>query len=571
MSAISTAATIFTSSTSSRRTTQTTPTDLAMASPSPPSSKEADLYYWGLPSRPKLVARSSTHVWEDPFWSPSPSMMHKSLRPADGNPLLHRLWNDATSSLRNQIVEAVDAADWTAVDILRLGCAGEFHTTLLVSVKPASLSWSQAHPITLRCKAILEGHGIDNVHCEIRESIVTPCGNVLSRSKSAAVADTTSGLQLSSASRTRLRADRVDMSDCLGTRISMKDDDTRFGTKGIYLSVKPSDRQKGEQPKIVALACGHVVAPQKSRSLTTRLQGSQTPREAIQIDQPEYDSRLARLESSARQDRNHATESRNCGDTESAVAYDQIADDEEDLVRKMKPYVASSSRVFGTLLSAPKLVYSRALRDTPGYDPWLRDWALIELLPRRHQISLDTLRNKVFVGPPNHLRSIVHDNSAGWRGLERINVPAALNGTLALAKTAVPMSELYQPAPDASDDEPTMLVAQYGAGGKLTVGLGNSLKSLVRRNEALDGDVENYGEEWAVTSFAGTDHLQAAFSLKGDSGSCVWDIHTQRPAAIIMAGVHSPAQNGGNDVTYAQPLERLLGDIGQYGFDVSLV
>ncbi|KAM0513892.1 hypothetical protein ACHAPE_007245 [Trichoderma viride] len=556
MSANSTAVTVYTAATSSRHTAQTTPTDLAMASPSPPSTKEADLYYLGLPSRPRLVARSSTHLWQDPFGSSSPSRMHKSLRPAHGDPLLHRLWNDATSSLRIQIVEAVDAADWTAVDILRVGWIAEFHTTLLVSVKPGSLTWSRAHPITLRCKAILEGHGIGNVHCEIRESIVTACGNVLSRSKSAAVADMASGFQLSSASGTRLRADRVDLSDCLGTRISMKDDGTRFGTKGIYLALRPSNRRE-EEPKIVALACGHVVATHKRSGLTTRFQGSRTPREAIQIDQPEYDNRLERLDSSARQDRNHANKSRDCGDAKSAAAHDQRADDEEDLVRNMRPYVASSSRTFGTLLYAPRMVYVQALRDTPGYDPWLRDWALIELLQSHHQARLDTLRNRVFVGPPNHLRGIVYSSSAGWRGLDKMDIPVALNGTLALAKTAVPMSELFQPAHDA--------------GGMLAVGLGNSLKSLVRRDGALDGDVGDYGEEWAVTSLTGTDHLQAAFSLEGDSGSCVWDIQTRRPAAIIMAGVHGPAQNGGNDVTYAQPLERLLGDIRNRGFDVALV
>jgi hypothetical protein len=38
-----------------------------------------------------------------------------------------------------------------------------------------------------------------------------------------------------------------------------------------------------------------------------------------------------------------------------------------------------------------------------------------------------------------------------------------------------------------------------------------------------------------------------------------------------MAGGHHPGPDGTNDVTYAQPLERLLGDIEGYGFDVSLV
>ncbi|UKZ68306.1 uncharacterized protein TrAtP1_009343 [Trichoderma atroviride] len=526
-----------------------------MQSPSPPSDKEAVLYYWGLPSCPRLIARSSKHVWADPCRSdggPStcpPSLMRKSLRPAAGDPLLHRLWNDATSSLRIQIVEAVSAADWTAVDILRVGRVGGFRTTLLVSVKPESLSWSRAHPITLRCKAILEEHGIDNVHCEIRESVVTSCGNSLSRGKSAAAAaDVPSEFRLSSASSTNLRADRVDLSDCLGTRISMKDDDTRFGTKGIYLSLKPSNAQ--DEPKIVALTCQHVVRNHESESSKTRRQDSRTPREVIQIDQPEYDSRLERYGDAARYKR---------------------VEDAERLLREMKPYAASPSRRFGTLLYSPALRYSRALRETPGYDPWLRDWALIELLPSRHQAPLGTLTNNVFVGPANRLQSIVHNSMTGWRGLWKMRVPVARKGTLPLAKTAVPMSELYKLAHDADDNEPTMLVAQSGAGGKLTVGIGNALKSLVRRDGALDGGVEGYSEEWAITSLTGIHEFQTAFSFRGDSGSCVWDIQTGRPAAIIMAGVHCPMPNGNNDVTYAQPLERLIGDVRDHGFDVSLV
>lgn len=573
MSTISSAGSVFTDSTMSditRHTTQSTPTGTAMESPSPPSDREAVSYYRGLPSCPRLVARSSTHAWEDPSRSSLPVITGKSLRPAGGDPLLHRLWNDATSSLRIHIVEALSAADWTAVDILRVGCDGDFNTTLLVSVKPASLSWTQAHPITLRCKGILEEHGIHYVHCEIRESIVVSCGNVFSRSRSAAAAAAAimpSDFQLSSAAWKYLRADSVDLSDCIGTRISMKGDDIRFGTKGIYLSLKRSHTQ--DKRKIVALTCQHVVANRESRSFKTRLQRSRTPRQVIQIDQPEYDRRLE-----LHYDRVHPEESRDGGDTEPTATIGQVhVANAAALFRKMKPYTASSSRAFGTLLFSPEPKYSRALRDTPGYDPWLRDWALIELLPGHHQAPLFTLRNRVFVGPPGQLHRLVRRNMAKWRGLPELlnRVPLVLHGTLPLARTAVPMSEIYQPAHDAGDDEPMMLVAQYGAGGELAVGLGNTLKSLVRRDGALDGGVEDYGEEWAITSLKGTFDLQMPFSWEGDSGSCVWDIQTQRPAAIIMAGGRSPAQNAGNDVTYAQPLERLLGDIREYGFEVSLV
>lgn len=65
----------------------------------------------------------------------------------------------------------------------------------------------------------------------------------------------------------------------------------------------------------------------------------------------------------------------------------------------MKPYEASSSRVFGKLLFSSAFAFAPPQSDETGYGPWTRDWALIELLPSRHQVHLNTLNsaNKVFV------------------------------------------------------------------------------------------------------------------------------------------------------------------------------
>lgn len=50
------------------------------------------------------------------------------------------------------------------------------------------------------------------------------------------------------------------------------------------------------------------------------------------------------------------------------------------------------------------------------------------------------------------------------------------------------------------NEEPAMFVANYGAKGGLTVGLGNTLKSIVGENDTLEGHMEGYSEEWAITS-----------------------------------------------------------------------
>lgn len=136
----------------------------------PPTPEERDLYYYGLPSCPKLVARSSTKVWQKSIMTSGTysSLCPKVLRPAGQHPVFNRLWNDATSSLRTQILQTIKSApDWAAVDIMRVGLPDDLHTTLLISVKPDSLTWERGYDIALQCKKISEQHEIYNIDCEI--------------------------------------------------------------------------------------------------------------------------------------------------------------------------------------------------------------------------------------------------------------------------------------------------------------------------------------------------------------------------------------------------------------------
>ncbi|RFU79633.1 hypothetical protein TARUN_2606 [Trichoderma arundinaceum] len=545
---------------------------MTMQQPAPPSAEESELYYYGLPSCPRLVARSSTHIWQNPqmpgftTFTGTLNMYPKSLRPAGRHPLLHQLWNNATSSLRVQIVEAVSAAsDWTAIDILRVGLNKEFYPTLLLAVKPDSLSWSRGHAIALRCKAILEDHGIHDVHCEIRESVVTLCTGGPSTTDSATEDSTPNDFQLSSMPITTPNAAiRADLSDCLGTKIAMKDMDGRAGTKGLYLALSPSSPSGGE-PRIVVLTCRHVVIDPKTEGLQTySRQASEPLKEVIQVDQPAFEEMLERLECATTQHRNAADRLSEQGKTDSAAIYSHLADSSKALLEAIKPYEASSSRVFGQLLYAPEFNSTSSGHGAT----WLRDWALIELLPGRHQAQHSALKNKVFVEALETFLFLVENNRKGWKGLPEPLEPIVENCTVELQQVVVPMGEIFSPVHFAEYvDEPAILVAKYGARGGLTLGLGNTLKSVVRHTETLDGDRESMSEEWAITSVSRATDRQAAFSKKGDSGSCIWDM-AQRVAGIVMAG---GGINGVNDVTYAQPVERLLADIRAHGFNVSLV
>ncbi|KAL6799585.1 hypothetical protein GGI42DRAFT_344083 [Trichoderma sp. SZMC 28013] len=118
----------------------------------PLTVEEARLYYYGIPPRPRLIARSGTRMWVNPQM-PGPTTFLGTQ-----NMYLRVL---------QPILDAVGGMNWTALDILRVGLNGGYRLTLMIAVLPDSLSWNDGHPIAL----------YHEVECEIRESVVNFCTN----------------------------------------------------------------------------------------------------------------------------------------------------------------------------------------------------------------------------------------------------------------------------------------------------------------------------------------------------------------------------------------------------------
>lgn len=114
-------------------------------------------------------------------------------------------------------------------------------------------------------------------------------------------------------------------------------------------------------------------------------------------------------------------------------------------------------------------------------------------------------------------------------------------------------------------DEPAIMVAKLGCSTHLTTGVANEVKSI--RREPIEGQFYQL-EEWCILGYKPNGKGRAAFSAPGDSGSCVWDMQG-RICAILTGGTGSG--NGALDTTYATPIECLLQDIRQQGFNVELV
>ncbi|EHK18414.1 uncharacterized protein TRIVIDRAFT_68435 [Trichoderma virens Gv29-8] len=549
--------------------------------PSPPTAEERNLYYYGIPSAPSLVARSSSHVWVNPQnpdmasspWTGTHRMYPKTLHTVGKHPLLHRLWNDPESSLRGKILEALSGTDWTAVDFLRISLNKEYQITLMVTVRPDTLTWSQGHPITLRCKSILEEQGIYDVHCEILESVVHFYTEATSRTYST----TDSGVKTDPPSKTpatfQLSSGPIpkgenantwaQLSDRLGTIISTSPLDGITGTKSLYLSIPPSST--GGEPRIAALTCRHVVIDSKKEG-TQMYQQSQQCKEVIQVDQWTYDWRLRCIGDSVKR-RLEAAELRSMTGQTAAPSLTNLSNEAMVLEQAMKPFEDASSRVFGRLLYSPEFATTSSV---PGC-AWLRDWALIELLPKNHQAPLGLIQNKVYVGSLDDFLCTFSKSKGYYNQVLSSGDLEMEDGELQLQTAVVPMNEIFHSPYMDYTSESGLCVGKYGAKGGLSFGRGNTLISVVRHVETLEGGrkEEFISEGWAIISASGgRNNVQEPFAGEGDSSSCIWDMQG-RPAGIITAGNSAYAM--WSHITYAQPLERLLTDIRSHGFDVSLV
>ncbi|GJC89372.1 hypothetical protein ColLi_12210 [Colletotrichum liriopes] len=530
----------------------------------PPSEDECARYYYGLPSGPRLVARSSTSPWAPPT-SEDFGQSPKILKPVAHHSVAS-LWNLHTEkgSLRSDVLEVLkkQRASWAAIDMLRAGYLDHpdgFQTVLFISVVPNSTTWAQGHAIVTKVQSILTSHGIGDITCEVKESQVH---------RLASQETETLPQLLQAPLHGPYHSYKHQLSDQIGTSIASQATPAKEGTKCIYLTAgqrshgTTTTNNKAAQV-VFALTCRHVCLPMTDTaeylptcsplaplaplaptaqvmiqpgavSFAKALAGIKTNNAdlaalAFKVEHsPKLDpaTRLARLDAI----RAHVRNSQ------------QVLDDVESRM-------ALGSRAFG------RVIYARGLDVQTTF---LTDWALISLDAQRHQESLLNLRNRVHVGNISLQEMFMEQQRM---------VPFAqpdADGTITLANNVIPVSEMEHPTTLNVEDEATMIVGKRGRGSGLTWGLSSGIRSVIRCPSSLSHEV--YSDEWCIVGADGL--LGSAFSTGGDSGACVWDVQG-RIGGMITGG--NSANGAAMDVTYATPMEWILEDMKACGLNVNIV
>lgn len=126
-------------------------------------------YYSGLPSSPRLVARTSTTQWEQ-------AELYRKVRELRvvGSHTLTKIWEGDLALRLHALLDSIDV-QWTSTDVVHLGSCGEPSAPVIIwiGVVPKSLSGSDGVIVAAKCRELLVEVNAVDVEVEIRESIAT--------------------------------------------------------------------------------------------------------------------------------------------------------------------------------------------------------------------------------------------------------------------------------------------------------------------------------------------------------------------------------------------------------------
>lgn len=536
----------------------------------PPPEEEISEYYHGLPSHPRLVARSDAPTAK---WSPRempypewPTNISKYLSNV-GNHKIVKVWSANGGELRELIIQEANKLDWCAIDIFRIGyheneCYPGDHlnrpVVLFITLDTDRNTWEEAYAVAMKCKEIMEAKKVADVHCEIKK------GKLLSTATAPVSVPQCvrklNPLPQSEKLRWPSHVERkIPLSECIGASISLYERPRETGTKGPYLRL----RHDSEEDRIVMLTCQHVVSPSNNGQASYSGRIVQMPYRGYWPLHDKLERELqSLLHEKEGEDRVAEQLKGDLTDLDKAriAKLDRKINVKKHQITHLDAEKGPESCVIGHILSAPPC----GLQSTHGRLPWWRDWALIELNQEKHETSLTRLSNQVPVThSPMHW---FHPSNEEKTNILKQLGPApmiTLSGMLPEATIANP--------PDAQG----LIVSTFTGGGKdIRFGTSNEIMSVTCRRS--NNGKKLVSDEWGITGIG-----REAFSADGDSGACVWDVHSKCIAGMITSGSGDMLSRsdicGRNyyysaiDVTYATPIERLIEDMRDCGLDVSLL
>ncbi|KAH9047194.1 hypothetical protein EDB84DRAFT_524333 [Lactarius hengduanensis] len=511
--------------------THTTPSP-----PPPPSKLEAYTYYAGLPSRPRLIARTGT-PWEEPTGPEAYSRL-RELRVV-GEHEISDVWEDDLALKVHAVLHA-KGVDWTSTDVVRIRYIDDDDdpsgdVVLWIGVKPDSLSYKVGIDVALQCKGLLLDYGINDVEVEIRQSEI-----ICSATGPQLLQPAFDHFHLKPSVTAEAREP---LTPSLGITICSRSTPGTEGTGGFFLSEGSGSK------RLLLVTARHVVFPldKDNDNLFERKSDSERRHDILIFSDEsfkqylvsikdkirgqgfEIDYQKRRIETVAGRDDEKAKEKRKDAQRELDKAEANVVTLTALHHEVSTHWATEESRILGHVIFSPPSPSVLAPSSIP------KMWPSSRLTPPR-------LIQAAFRGTPLTLNAHNFDYPIDHR--------LHLRGTIT-------DNEMRRPIMYDRNDKPCIIVLKRGKTSGLTVGCANNVFSYTRKY--LGDNNTGISKEWTVLPFdawtgGSRDFSAKDFSAKGDSGSVVVD-GAGRIGGLITCGA---GKTDSIDVTYVTPIGFIL-------------
>ncbi|KAJ1301764.1 hypothetical protein OPQ81_008993 [Rhizoctonia solani] len=508
------------------------------------SELEATTYYAGLPSNPKLVARTGETPWKPPT-GPEAYRVIKELRTV-GNHALLKVWEDKLALDIHKVLDMMEV-NWTSTDVVRIGKAGESlpPVVLWIGVVPGSLSTNDGFIVASQCRECLEAFNITDVEVEIRESVVT-CLAGPKLLEATYSSDPTVEI-------------REPLTTTLGFPISAVSTHWTEGTSGFFIA------EGGKKKRLLLVTARHVVLPDMSNNMLLAYKSNAQPRHRIMLfGHDGFANYLGSIQTKIEHtemmiehlhDRIRGVE----GDTSPTARMERKEVQAQldkaigavDALKTFKletstQWATPESRIIGFVVLSPPIDVG------VGSEGYTDDWAIIEIDPSKTD---ETNFKGNFIDLGTHISPPIFTN---MMYPDRRNPPSFKYPSNRLLKLQGTISDKEMRHPAALDHhgEPCLMVIKRGHATGLTIGRANNVVSYVRMCYGTAN--AKTSKEWAILP---QNSKSGPFSAKGDSGSVIVD-GLGRIGGLLTGGAGA---TDSPDITYATPISFLLKRMAECG------
>ncbi|KAK6362023.1 hypothetical protein TWF730_005726 [Orbilia blumenaviensis] len=483
-------------------------------------------YYYGLPSRPPLLATTKPQAHISPIGFPD-YPVSKTIYAISGRHPVVSMWD---SGLADDILGVLKrmAIDWTSLEVVHIPVATDPSpgpAIVWIGVEPGTLSYREAAITASKCQEVIDTNGISDCFVEMRSSVVTGSGGGVR------FIDLFQELD-------QLREEKEPFTATLGFPICAKKTLDAVGSGGFFLTAG------GEDKNIYLVTARHVVLSENFEESKVEYIRTNTSQPKMEIVRVGSDARFQKIVSRMASDIGIFDErisainnaiadgtATPAGRAHLTYILSHVAE-----LKGLHRHISSQwgtveSRALGELVWAPPVTFSTE----PGHTTL--DLAVIKIGPGK-------LDEHNFLGNVIHLGDKLTNNE--------INEMVYMDPTSATSfkisgdrlvrlRGQTPKAEVTNPSmKDVNGDECT-IVFKHGSKSGVTFGKASRVSCYTRRTRE---GIEIISREWGVVGIAVGRRESVVFSEAGDSGACVADIYG-RISGIILGGSGFSGFGGG--------------------------